>query len=355
MANNELANFLATNLWQHVYGGSPKYEGINVGLELEVEGDKLPQRVNTAWRITRDGSLRGDSAEYVTAKPIPIEGAPKVLAKLWDSFKENNTVLNKSYRTSFHVHTNVQDLSILQTLNVFFGFLICEPILERVAGDNRVNNVFCLTPRENSVMFRQMYQELARSRSPISMFMGDALRYSSINMCSLAKFGTIEIRLMSGLTELDKAVNWTLAIGEIVKYFSNPNFTPASIVELPSVRGITDLMYDVFQNPNVREYLGVGNFEQDGEQCRKVYEACRQIQAVAYDFQDLFNEAKDIVISPKPEEKVKPKNYRFEANKRIIGRDELFARPAARVAAGAGQWIVLDDPRAPLPPDDPNF
>lgn len=53
------------------YGNKPQ-EG-SYGIEIEVEGVNLPAVANNVWTTTHDGSLRGESAEYVLKKPLDID------------------------------------------------------------------------------------------------------------------------------------------------------------------------------------------------------------------------------------------------------------------------------------------
>lgn len=269
-------------------------KGVAVGLELEVEGTNLPQRV-LGWRTTRDGSLRGESAEYVTDGAVIEKNVEQYLNYLWQAFKASKAKLNQSYRTSFHVHYNCQDLSQLQAFNVFLGFLVCEPLLETVVNEDRVNNVFCLSHRSSSAGLRRIYESLQENTSIFAPFRGDR-RYSSINLCSLYKFGTIEIRLMHGLDDEATANLWTKTIIAIGKYFSDVNLLPANIIELPSQRGIEGMFKDIFPGKALQDYLKIDEFI-NSPAVGGVFDACRQTQAIAYDFHELFKEVQSLVIA----------------------------------------------------------
>src|SRR5690606_7279420 len=86
--------------------GLPPTEGM-FGIEIEVEGARFP--IVPAWEKKTDGSLRGESAEYVLSHPLDKEPAVEALNALAKAFAENKTVRNYSYRTSVHVHVNVQN------------------------------------------------------------------------------------------------------------------------------------------------------------------------------------------------------------------------------------------------------
>ena len=274
----------------HLVYPQPDTTGLQFGLELECEGNNLPTNNFRYWKTTNDGSLRGESAEYVSSKPVPNESVVNAINSLWEKFQKNDTKLSRSYRTSYHVHLNCQDLTYLQALNVFLGFTMIEPVLEQVVGDNRVNNVFCISPRSSGALFDSIYKGLKQAHNPLFNFRTNDLRYSSINLCSLFKFGTIEIRLMSGNVTKEDMLLWTKACGQVHQYFSRPDLLPHDIVEMPSFLGLKALSESIFSE-DVQKYLGVDNLDNTPHIQRSVFEATRCFQAIAYEFREVFEEA----------------------------------------------------------------
>ena len=80
----------------------------HVGLEFEIEGVNIPNNVQ-GWRVENDGSLRGESHEYVLPEPCHInelDDKIKLIRKAFDKSK----VYNSGYAGT-HVHINVGDLT----------------------------------------------------------------------------------------------------------------------------------------------------------------------------------------------------------------------------------------------------
>jgi len=65
----------------------------DLGIEIEVEGVNLPARVGESWRVDRDGSLRGESYEYVS-KPIKYSELTSTLDQLKDAYRRSDSVVN---------------------------------------------------------------------------------------------------------------------------------------------------------------------------------------------------------------------------------------------------------------------
>ena len=96
-----------------------------VGVEIEIEGQNCMQDVFNYWRVDRDGSLEGDSAEYILAVPEKRENVFPALHYLQETLYEKGCRLKESNRTGTHVHLNFMDRPALQVYNtiVLYGNL----------------------------------------------------------------------------------------------------------------------------------------------------------------------------------------------------------------------------------------
>lgn len=99
----------------------PRKAGL-LGVEVEVETLKgeLPRIHDdlAAWNVTHDGSLRGESAEYVFKEPL-------------------------GPRASVHVHVNVLEMTKQQLDNFLYSYLLLEDVLMSFCGEGREGNRFC--------------------------------------------------------------------------------------------------------------------------------------------------------------------------------------------------------------------
>ena len=138
-----MSNFLKI---QDIYNYRRKVDG-DVGLEFEMEGEGLPEIFSNDWISEHDGSLRGESYEYVARQPFKVTEYRKKIADLMSQIKEKATVHN-SKRTSVHVHINVRELTMNQLLNYYLLFKLFEVPLLHFCGKSRVGNRFCLPTKK---------------------------------------------------------------------------------------------------------------------------------------------------------------------------------------------------------------
>jgi len=82
----------------------------DVGVEIEVEGNNLPQYDLDGWRVEHDGSLRGESAEYVFGRPRYVNEAKAFVDELCKTLEPCD--IQDSGRGGIHVHVNIRDLTI---------------------------------------------------------------------------------------------------------------------------------------------------------------------------------------------------------------------------------------------------
>lgn len=183
-----------------------------VGLEIEVEGTKLPTDDTPApWVYHVDHSLRppnkpgGMCAEYVLNKPIPFSGVSAALTKLWKQFKLCNSELVDSNRTSVHVHLNVQSFFLNRLTSFLALYFIVEEILTEWCGEHRVGNLFCLRAKDATAITSHL-QEFIRHNGQYQI--GEFMHYSAMNANALKKFGSLEVRTLRGCSDPGIIVDW---------------------------------------------------------------------------------------------------------------------------------------------------
>ena len=205
----------------------------DVGVEIEVEGDNLPD-VEQYWRAEHDGSLRGESIEYVLRKPLDMPQVRDSLSYLNTMYLDNDTVVHESVRAGVHVHINVQELTMVELYSFITAYIILEDILIKYCGEYREGNLFCLRMRDAEYLLYELEQ--VASDKDYSKFQSDILRYSSLNVCSLWNYGSLEFRAMRGTRDLDIIGDWA----EILLNLRNESLkfeTPAQIVEMLQEHG----------------------------------------------------------------------------------------------------------------------
>lgn len=203
----------------------------DVGIEIEVEGKNLPPAVNRKWNVVADGSLRGESFEYVFAKPLPIDQVRLALEDLETAFKENESKLDFSFRTSVHVHINCQDLTYTQYLNMLYTYFLLEEPFMTFCGKERKGNRFCLRLQDAEGML-DTYNMLFRSgERGIFDIPHNAVRYSAMNIEATQKYGSLEFRGMRGNMDVDYIEAWVGAIYRLREFARGMN-SPTDVYNL---------------------------------------------------------------------------------------------------------------------------
>lgn len=200
----------------------PKQTG-DVGIEIEVEGKQLPVHELGYWRREVDGSLRGESAEYVLRKPLNLEAAGKALGELDKAYKDCKSKVSNSVRAGVHVHVNVQHMTVNQLVNFIVTYLIVEDVLVKWCGKSREGNLFCLRCKDAEAWLQNL--EYAIVDDNLKLLHSDLIRYSSINLKSLCQYGSVEFRAMRGTRDLDKILIWAellVSIREFACSYENP-------------------------------------------------------------------------------------------------------------------------------------
>lgn len=195
----------------------------DVGVEIEVEGLRLPQG-DKYWRREQDGSLRGaENAEYVLRTPLTLHQLKMALKSLAMGYKKNESVVDDSVRAGVHVHINVQDLNIIQLYNYLTLYLVFEELLTKFCGKSREGNLFCLRACDAEFLI-QALQYAAQNRRWRTLVTDD-LRYASVNVKALGNYGSLEFRAMRSTKDFDVIQTWAeilVLLREKAKEFFEP-------------------------------------------------------------------------------------------------------------------------------------
>lgn len=200
----------------------PETQG-DVGVEIEVEGSNLP-RTGEHWIVTQDGSLRGESCEYVLSQPLSLPETKEALAYLAHRYEETGAEIADSPRCGVHIHVNCQELTIIQLYNFMTLYLILEDLLVRWCGEEREGNLFCLRAKDAEYLLFVLEQAL-EDKQFRRRFSSDELRYASMNVNALPRYGSLEFRAMRGTQDMSLIYNWAetlVRLREKAKEYPNP-------------------------------------------------------------------------------------------------------------------------------------
>lgn len=207
----------------------------DLGVEIEVEGHNLPQVHNRMWRTEADGSLRGESAEYVFEGPKSLLETRKALLELSHAFKEKGSRIDYTGRAGVHVHVNCQELSLTQLYNFTTLYIILEDLLVNWCGKDRVGNLFCLRVRDAEFTSLALQRGL-ETKEYRRAFSTDDLRYASMNLKALPQYGSLEFRAMRSTDDMELIYLWAKSLLALRKFAENTG-NPQEFIYKMSVGG----------------------------------------------------------------------------------------------------------------------
>lgn len=187
--------------------GAPKYKGALIGVELEVEGERLfDDPATKAFAAVHDGSLRG-GMEYVLKKPLDHAVALNACKALFKEMDAREARTNYSFRTSTHVHLNVLDMETSQVMNLIYLYMLVEPMMMNCVAEHRRGNRFCLRFFDSEALSVK-FADIIRDFHRIYHLSQDEYKYSALNLATLAKYGTVEFRALEGTRDEAKLESW---------------------------------------------------------------------------------------------------------------------------------------------------
>lgn len=206
----------------------------DIGIEIEAEaGNPFPinKQIPGDWVATTDGSLRGNSIEYVSAFPVKYESVDMHLKGLKDAIEKYGVKIRQSFRAGVHVHINMRPYKLNEIANFAAVYFILEHALVRFCGDNREGNLFCLRLEDaEAPLF--FLQEALRNDN-YGVFETDNIRYASLNFRSLSRHGSLEFRAMETTPDLEKVGPWAKMLYQMREYaVRNPRNTYAEQISL---------------------------------------------------------------------------------------------------------------------------
>lgn len=249
-----------------------------VGLEIEMESDNVRYpdiddgKLIKVWKAMEDPSLRGMALEYVLLNPSPRDEVANHLRMLEEFFCRWKIVLRDTDRCGVHVHINCQQLTFKQTINFITLYLIFEDLLVKWCGEDREGNLFCLRAKDAEYIITFLQKLVLRD----GFFRIDEqqLRYSSINIAALAKYGSIEFRAMATPNDLSLINTWVEMLLAVKDASLNYNET-YEMVEGLSASNSTEAFIRMVFNKHADQLLCK-------QQDKLLMEGVRRVQDLAY-------------------------------------------------------------------------
>ena len=246
----------------------------DLGIEVEVEGDNLPcdYDVDSYWNVEYDGSLIGESNEYVLNRPIKVGDVDNALMELSDAYEECETEVSDSVRAGVHVHVNVQELSIPQLYNFFTLYSMFEGAMLAYCGVGREGNLFCLPLNKSADLIHKLRSVAVRKN--YYTLVSDEYRYCAMNVKALGTYGSLEFRALRSTEDLTKVGDWAkllLHLRDVACSYDSPEHLMVEASILGSIR-----MFNKCIGPYNYMFSDVMNLK------RRLSSGIRSAQAIAY-------------------------------------------------------------------------
>lgn len=177
----------------------------SIGIEFELENLTGPKQFRRelldrgAWTDVHDGSLRGESREFITRVPIKGDAAVAALENIYEAAGGAMEPFS-SLRTSAHVHVNVLDMTTAQLAIYSMAGAMAEPAILAMVDEYRKFCGYCINSLPAAA--RMVYAHM-RGRAPVT---GLTSRYYGVNVLSVEKHGTLEFRHFSVPNTIEEAV-----------------------------------------------------------------------------------------------------------------------------------------------------
>lgn len=272
---------LYRNSWTQNEGTSKHAEVFErdlIGIEIELEGERLQCSPMNYWKQNTEQSLRmyngQPPVEFVLSKPLDRPSLGKALDYLGAKMKSFDSNPVVSPRTSVHVHLNARDLTWKKVITWAVCYFILEELLVEYSGKQRVGNLFCLRTKDTAWFLSTM--EAALKQENYTYLVNPDFRYTSLNLASLTKFGSLEFRSMRAPIPFETIELWT----DILLSIKNASLefeSPAAVIEFFEANGPQVLLRRLL--PNSEHHSLFYNHQGLHQQ---MWDAVRNVKDVAY-------------------------------------------------------------------------
>lgn len=230
-----------------------RYDGPgDVGIELELEAvNYLPteghldgiagKETSAVWRGIRDGSLRGQSMEYVLSRPCLVTEVDDLVNGLYSAISRHKTKLSNSNRCSTHVHVNMTGATVNIVTSVLILWGVFEPFVIDWCGEERKTNHFCLSYKDSQSNVEAWERFL---RTGINDFSRN-LKYSALNFLPLYDKGSIEFRCGRAADTADFPIAFAKFLYSFVDYVKKNYQIPSRIANDLSEKGGLSILTDI--------------------------------------------------------------------------------------------------------------
>ncbi len=209
-----------------VYGVYPVSKDLTFGMEFELEFGEMPDfnPLGKAFLVKADNSLRQNGVELVFPGALSYTDTVAQIEKLSDFLRKQK--LKNSFRTSTHVHINITHFQFSECAALAYLLYLIDTLLVNFCEPSRKNNRFCLSLSDATYKTIELEDFIKEARVNAE----DRVKYSTINLATIGKYGSIEVRCLEGFPSEAKLKTWVGILYQLQK-FSQENFKCPKDVE----------------------------------------------------------------------------------------------------------------------------
>lgn len=173
-------------------------------------------KVIPQWKVTTDCSVTASNTglskglELVSPVLYGDEGLDE-LEKVYEVLNSCGAKVDKTCGT--HVHFDISDFTVKNCKNFLNLYYNYQGIINYLVPQSRRRNEYCKTLRKG--MLVNINEDFVTSIRQIAEVM--YTRYTTVNLQSYVKYGTIEIRQHGGTTEFEKMEAWIILMFQLLE------------------------------------------------------------------------------------------------------------------------------------------
>lgn len=209
------------------------------GAGIACDSPRAQHETADTWKAVYDGSV-SSGAEVVSPilNPARLNEAHKVTKAL----KDNGARVDRA--TGFHVHIGMNAFNDRADIAKFtLNYYAMHHAIAALVAPSRLNNRYC------AVLNRDMAERQADYTAGGNTGAFNGNRYTSLNLESMHRHGTVEIRLHQGTLNGVKAIAWSQFIAGMISatvdgvdFTANEHLTPWAFPTIPSVNACHALL-----------------------------------------------------------------------------------------------------------------
>lgn len=202
--------------------------GFTIGIELETISTGKPVKTcseSVTYNVgaKSDGSIRGLGTEWITT-PTNNNNTYEVVKELCSYLNTNGFVANDSCGFHLHIGSN-KEFTKDNLYKIYLTYNIFKNALLKTVHPSRENNTYCKTNLFSLSTTKMLLNEWCPENDvKYSVLAREFTRYSFVNFASLAKYGTIEIRVHEGTTDFNSVINWVRINTQLVRFAISKSF-----------------------------------------------------------------------------------------------------------------------------------